>query len=89
MGGADPVDPHRFQHFELTLERASVDSGAEAAEIVVITHSVDLHPLAVEEKSSLAIEIELTDAKVSFVTVNFFCSCFHPRDCLVKIWVFD
>ena len=47
VAGADGVDAHRLHDFELALQGAAVDGGAERAEIVVQADAVELYGLAV------------------------------------------
>ena len=41
---ANAIDSHRFQHLQLTLQRARVDGGAQRAQVVVIADAAESLP---------------------------------------------
>ena len=56
VGAADRVDAHLFQREELAAQRRLVHRGAEGAEDMVFTRSLDRDMLAIEEKAMVGIK---------------------------------
>ena len=72
VAGADGVAAHLFQDFELALEGADVEGGAEGAQVVVIADAVEFGDDAVDGEAGVGVEFERADAEGGFVGVDRF-----------------
>ena len=57
------VAAETLQYLDLPLDSPAVRGGAQAAEVVVVADALDLHVLAVEEKSLVLRELDGADAE--------------------------
>ena len=61
MAGADGITAHSLQLGELTVERILIEGGTKAAEVVVLTDTVDLHVRTIEPEARLRIELKVAE----------------------------
>ena len=70
MGDADSIDAHPLEDFHLSLDGTVIRHRAQSALVVVHTHAVELHPLAVEEEAVVDGKLRPTESKAALITVG-------------------
>ncbi len=89
VAGANGVAAHLLQNFDLPLQGAEVDGGAEGAEVVVVADAVQGNAAAVEQKTVVGRELNFADAKGSLVAVNHFAVLLDGSDHQVTVGLFE
>src|SRR5690606_10667261 len=70
VAGAQGIEAHFLEEFELAFGRAGIEGGTEGAEIVVIAAAVGWDAPAIEVKSIVGGELDGTNAEGSFVGID-------------------
>ena len=70
VGDADSIDAHPLEDFHLSLDGTVIRHSAQCALVVVHTHAVELHPLAVEEEAVVDGKLRPTESKAALITVG-------------------
>src|ERR1044072_2892132 len=68
--GANRIDAHLLQNFQLPFERSQIQRGTQRSEIVMIADALKLYALAVQQETAVSIEINITNAKNRFILVD-------------------
>ncbi len=77
---AQRVHAHGLQNLQLTLRRAPVPRRAQRAQIVVHANALQLHGLAVEQKTFVGLPTNIAHAKRRVITVENFIAAHDLRD---------
>ena len=70
VGGADSVAAHILEQRQLAAKGGHIDGGTQRAEVVMITYSLKLAMLAVEEEALVGHKFDASDAEAGDVFVH-------------------
>src|SRR5215831_8307412 len=70
MRSTQSVSSHRFQHFQLALERARIDGRSQGPEIMMITGAANLYRLTIEQEAFVDIENKRANAERGLVAIH-------------------
>ena len=85
MRRTDGVHTHRLQLRQLTVQGILVECSTQTAEVVMLTHAVQLEVLAVQPEARLGIKLKVAEATSGLVGVHHLAPNGHLRQYLIHI----